>query len=204
MGCLKFKTLLNEEEDSPTINLKKKLLFIGLEDSGKTTILHFIKSGKFIQNEPTIGLNIETIQLNNLELLIFDVGGKVRSLWCHYYESLSAVVFVIDSSSKARFWEVRQELIKINEELKYQGVPCLVYLNKQDLVGQGEFSEMIESTGVKEVLDIDVIVQKCCGKSGEGVLEGLEKLGGMLRKGKVKGMENNTYSNVGEDFLRLA
>ena len=49
---------------------------------------------------PTIGLNIETIKYNNFTFLIFDVGGKVRSLWSHYYENLDAIIFVIDSTDK--------------------------------------------------------------------------------------------------------
>ena len=51
---------------------------------------------------PTIGLNVESVQYKQLEFLVFDVGGKVRSLWSHYYENLDAVIFVIDSVDKER------------------------------------------------------------------------------------------------------
>lgn len=53
---------------------------------------------------PTIGLNIETIQYKNLEFLIYDIGGKARSLWVHYYDNLDAIIFVVDSTDKDRLW----------------------------------------------------------------------------------------------------
>ena len=112
-------------------------------------------------------MNIETIIIKNFEFLIFDVGGKVRTLWSHYYENLSAIIFAIDSTDRPRLWEIREELKKINQELKYQAIPALIFYNKQDLPEKMvEFSELIDSTGIKEILDMDVIVQKCSAKTG--------------------------------------
>lgn len=211
MGCLHFKQLLPEEEDPSTKIHKKKILLIGLDNSGKTTILNFIKNKTFVQTESTLGLNIETITIRNFELLIFDVGGKVRSLWSHYYESLSAVIFVIDSCDRVRLWESKQELIKLNDELKYHGAPVLIFYNKHDLKGSIDLGELIDATGVKEIMDLDVIVQKCSAKTGEGLNEGLEKLTGMLlldeKMGNNANKGNINYSNVTnaqEKFLKLS
>ena len=55
-------------------------------------------------------MNVETIKYKNLEFLVFDVGGKVRSLWAHYYENLDAIIFVIDSTDRERVWQVKDEL----------------------------------------------------------------------------------------------
>ena len=210
MGCLHLRELLNEEDQPTAILLKKKILLIGLDNSGKTTILNFIKSKTFVQTEPTVGLNIETILVKNIEFLIFDVGGKIRTLWSHYYESLSAIIFVIDSTDKARLWENRQELIKINDELKYQNIPALIFYNKQDLTNIVDFSELTDSTGIKEILDLDVIVQKCSGKTGEGLYEGLEKLSSFLLISEKIGQPNklnvsySLTSNAQENFLKLS
>ena len=209
MGCLHLQQLLTEEEPI-TLLYKKKILLIGLDNSGKTTILNFVKSKKFIETEPTIGLNIETIRIKNFEFLIFDVGGRIRSLWNHYYENLSAIIFVIDSTDRARLWETRLELIKINEELKFQSIPALIFYNKQDLNNSGEFSEVIDSTGIKEIMDLDVIVQKCSGKTGEGLYEGLEKLSSFLLINEKKldanklNLIDSMASHVQENFLRLS
>ena len=187
MGCPLFRPLANETD--PTLSYtKKKVLLIGLDGSGKTTILHRLKSGKFQQTLPTVGLNIETALIKNIEFLIFDVGGKVRSLWTHYYENLNALIFVIDSTDKERMWQVREELVKLNEDLKFQNVSLLVFFNKQDLKDRAEFNDLIEWTGVKEVLEMDIIVQKCSALNGEGLNEGIEKL--------INFMENANFGKV--------
>lgn len=209
MGCLHDRDVLPEEESSRAV-YKKKILLIGLDNSGKTTILNFIKSKKFVQTEPTLGLNIETIVIKNFEFLIFDVGGKVRTLWSHYYDNLNAIIFVVDSTDSGRLWEIREELKKINNDLRYQSVPALVFYNKQDMDKLVDFTELIDSTGVKEILDLDVIVQKCSAKTGEGLYEGLEKLSSFLlvneKTGNGANKMNLTYSiasNVQENFLKL-
>lgn len=93
---------------------------IGLDGAGKTTILKQIQLKKYMDTVPTIGLNVETVKYKNLEFLVFDVGGKVRSLWTHYYENLDAIIFVIDSTDRERVWQIKDELIKLNNDLKFQ------------------------------------------------------------------------------------
>ncbi len=68
---------------------------------------------------PTIGLNVESVKYNNLEFLVFDVGGKVRSLWAHYYENLDAIIFIVDSTDRERIWQVKEELVKLNGDLMF-------------------------------------------------------------------------------------
>jgi GTPase SAR1 family protein len=62
-------------------------------------------------------LNVETITYKSTSFLLFDVGGKVRSLWTHYYDSLDALIFVVDSCDKEKLYVVKEELIKINKEV---------------------------------------------------------------------------------------
>lgn len=182
MGCPVLRSA-SQDEDASLPFTKKKVLLIGLDGAGKTTILHQIKHNKFIQVQPTVGLNIETANIKNIEFLIFDVGGKVRSLWTHYYENLNALIFVIDSADKERLWQVREELVKLNEDLKYHSISLLVFFNKQDLKESIDLTELIDFTGVKEVLEMDIIVQKCSALTGEGLQEGIEKLIGFMDNG---------------------
>mmetsp|Transcript_37711 Transcript_37711/g.75114 ORF Transcript_37711/g.75114 Transcript_37711/m.75114 type:complete len:120 (-) Transcript_37711:1816-2175(-) len=80
-------------------------LFIGLDASGKTTILYKLKLGEVITTMPTIGFNVETVNLSGIELTMWDVGGcdKIRPLWRHYYKNTQAVVFIVDCNDKDRF-----------------------------------------------------------------------------------------------------
>lgn len=177
MGCLVNHPRQSNDLDSTISILKKKILLLGLDGAGKTTILHFLKEKKFVNTTPTLGLNIETIHLKNLECLMFDISGHVRSLWTHYYENLNACIFVVDSTDKERLWQVREEFVKLNEDLKYQKVIFLIFFNKIDKKeSPSDLSDLIESTGVKEILENDVIIQKCSALTGEGLYEGLEKL----------------------------
>ena len=78
-----------------------------------------MKLNNFMETIPTIGLNIETVKYKELEFLVFDIGGKARSLWSHYYENIDAIIFVIDSSDKERILIVKDELIKLNNDIKF-------------------------------------------------------------------------------------
>lgn len=44
-----------------------------------------------------LGVNVD---YSHPEFMIFDVGGKVPSLWCNYYENMDGLIFVIDSANK--------------------------------------------------------------------------------------------------------
>ena len=82
MGNCIFKSSkdeLCEEVDKNSVP-KRKIVMIGLDNSGKTALLNYFKNNQFQQTTSTVGLNIETIQMLNQEFIIFDVGGKVRSL----------------------------------------------------------------------------------------------------------------------------
>ena len=173
MGCPLVRQ--SSTDDSSSIK-KRKILLLGLDNSGKTTILNQLKHNKFQQTVPTVGLNVESLTYKNLEFLVFDVGGKIKSLWQHYYDNTDALIFVIDSTDKERLWIIKNEIMKINEDLKFSNTVLLVLFNKQDRSDIVEYPELLENTGVIDIMEADVIVQKCSGKTGKGIFEALDKL----------------------------
>jgi GTPase SAR1 family protein len=52
-------------------------LIVGLDASGKTTILYKLKSPNqtLVSSAPTIGFNVESFSYGNLEFTAWDVGG---------------------------------------------------------------------------------------------------------------------------------
>lgn len=76
-----------------------RILMVGLDGAGKTTILYKLKIGEVISTIPTIGFNVETVEYKNICFTVWDIGGqkKIRNLWNHYYPNTSAVIFVVDS-----------------------------------------------------------------------------------------------------------
>ena len=80
--------------------MKAKIVMIGLDNAGKTTILYKMKLNEVVHSVPTIGFNVENIKYKNLEFSVWDIGGQTRlvNLWHHYYENTDAVIYVLDSS----------------------------------------------------------------------------------------------------------
>jgi small GTP-binding protein len=64
-----------------------RVVTLGLDGSGKTSILFKLKQNEFVQSIPTIGFNVETLEYKNIKFTVWDVGGqhKLRPLWKHYY-----------------------------------------------------------------------------------------------------------------------
>ena len=70
-----------------------RILMVGLDAAGKTTILYKLKLGEVVTTIPTIGFNVETVEYKNISFTVWDVGGqdKIRPLWRHYYQVRSAL-----------------------------------------------------------------------------------------------------------------
>ncbi len=68
-----------------------RLLMLGLDAAGKTTILYKLKLGQDVTTIPTVGFNVETVTYKNVKFNVWDVGGqdKIRPLWRHYYSGSS-------------------------------------------------------------------------------------------------------------------
>ena len=75
-----FKGLFGKKE--------MRILMVGLDAAGKTTILYKLKLGEIVTTIPTIGFNVETVEYKNISFTVWDVGGqdKIRPLWRHYFQ----------------------------------------------------------------------------------------------------------------------
>ena len=84
-----------------------RVLMLGLDNSGKTTVLYRLKLDEVVLTIPTIGFNVEAVDYKGRGLLIWDVGGqpKIRLLWSHYFEETNVVIYVVDSNDKERIEE---------------------------------------------------------------------------------------------------
>ena len=73
-----------------------RLLLLGLDAAGKTTILYKLKLDETVSTIPTIGFNVETVTYRNLEFNCWDVGGqdKIRPLWRHYFAGTQVITLI--------------------------------------------------------------------------------------------------------------
>src|ERR1700753_2136405 len=114
-----------------------RILMVGLDAAGKTTILYKLKLGEVVTTIPTIGFNVETVDYKNISFTVWDVGGqdKIRLLWRHYYQNTQGLIFVVDSNDRDRVDDAREELHKMLSEEELKDAVVLVFANKQDLPG---------------------------------------------------------------------
>eukprot|EP01132_Coremiostelium_polycephalum_P009119 gene9119-11175_t len=102
-----------------------RILCIGLDNAGKTTILYKLKIGEIVTTIPTIGFNVESIQYKNINMTVWDIGGqdKIRPLWRHYYTNSNGIIYVVDSNDRERIEEAKEELFRVLCDDQLKGVP---------------------------------------------------------------------------------
>ena len=166
--------------------MEARVLMVGLDAAGKTTILYKLKLGEIVTTIPTIGFNVETVEYKNLKFTVWDVGGqdKLRPLWRHYFQNTNGVIFVVDSNDKDRVAQARDELAKMLSEDELRDAVLLVYANKQDLPNAMSTAEVTDKLGLHSLRQRNWFIQGCCATSGEGLYEGLDWLAANVKKAK--------------------
>ena len=161
-----------------------RILMVGLDAAGKTTILYKLKLGEIVTTIPTIGFNVETVEYKNISFTVWDVGGqdKIRPLWRHYFQNTQGVIFVVDSNDRDRIGEAAEELQRIVNEDELNDALILVFANKQDLPNSMNAAEITEKLGLHSLRQRSWYIQATCATSGEGLYEGLEWLSTNLKK----------------------
>jgi ADP-ribosylation factor protein 1 len=165
----------------------KKILMLGLDAAGKTTVLYKLKLGETVTTIPTVGFNVEGIETtNNVRMTVWDVGGqdKIRKLWRHYFLNTDAVVFVVDSSDRDRIHEARAELDSImnSDEIRHTCKALLIYANKQDLPNTMTSADVVEKMGLNHYRQVEWYIQPSVATSGEGIYEGIDWMTRVLQK----------------------
>jgi len=171
MGLL---SILRKLKSSPDRELR--ILLLGLDNAGKTTILKSLASEDISTITPTQGFNIKSVQSEGFKLNVWDIGGqrKIRPYWRNYFDNTDILIYVIDSADTKRFEETEQELQELLCEEKLVGVPILVYANKQDLIGSATSAQIAEGLSLHTIKDRVWQIQACSATSGEGVRDGME------------------------------
>uniref|UniRef100_H2Y6E0 ADP-ribosylation factor-like protein 2 n=1 Tax=Ciona savignyi TaxID=51511 RepID=H2Y6E0_CIOSA len=171
MGLLTILKKMKQKEK------EVRILMLGLDNAGKTTILKKFIGEDINTISPTLGFNIETVEHRGFKLNIWDVGGQksLRSYWRNYFESTDGLIWVVDSADKRRLEDCINELHQLLVE-EVRGATLLVFANKQDLPGA------LTSQEIKEILDLEGIkthhwsILPCSAVSGKNLLEGIDWL----------------------------
>ncbi|XP_025070738.1 ADP-ribosylation factor-like protein 2 isoform X1 [Alligator sinensis] len=105
-----------------------RILMLGLDNAGKTTILKKFNGEDIDTISPTLGFNIKTLEHRGFKLNIWDVGGQssLRSYWRNYFESTDGLIWVVDSADRHRLALCKQELqnLLVEEVALVRGHPA--------------------------------------------------------------------------------
>ncbi|XP_067168080.1 putative ADP-ribosylation factor-like protein 5C isoform X2 [Apteryx mantelli] len=124
-----------------------KVIIVGLDNAGKTTILYQFLTREVVHTSPTIGSNVEEVVLRKTHFLMWDIGGQetLRSAWNSYYCN--------------------------TEDLQRAAV--LILANKQDVKDSMTTSEISQVLTLGSIKDHPWHIQGCCALTGEGLPAGL-------------------------------
>ena len=169
-----------------------RIVMLGLDSAGKTTVLYRLKFDQYVNTVPTVGFNCEKVKgqsgkAKGVSFTIWDVGGqdKIRALWRSYTRSSDGIVFVVDSVDRERMEEARIELQKTSRSAETTGIPILVLANKQDLPGAEALGDMEKRLALHELTANHTWrILPTCAINGEGIDEALDCLYGLIQKRK--------------------
>jgi len=183
-----------------------KIIILGMQNAGKTTILYRLSLGQFVKTTPTIGSNVEELNYNNIKIQAWDLGGQesTRSVWDVYYMNTDGVVYVVDSHDDESFEESKAEFYKALKHPNLRNAVILILANKQDLPGSKTIEKLIEDYEFNKIKNHIWYIQPCSALKGDGLDNGIKWLSDQLvLKGK-NNFPNNPYladedENIGEE-----
>eukprot|EP00002_Diphylleia_rotans_P017549 TRINITY_DN3406_c0_g1_i1.p1 TRINITY_DN3406_c0_g1~~TRINITY_DN3406_c0_g1_i1.p1 ORF type:complete len:181 (-),score=43.52 TRINITY_DN3406_c0_g1_i1:427-969(-) len=165
-------------------NKDTRILILGLDGAGKTTILYRMQLGEVLTTIPTIGFNMETVTYKNIRFQVWDLGGQqsIRPYWRCYYANTNAIIYVVDSADRERLGISKEEMFAMLEEEELKDAALLVLANKQDLAGAMTPTEVSEGLGLATLKQRQWAIFQCSAVKGEGLNEGLDWLVNTLRE----------------------
>ena len=166
-----------------------RVLVIGLDNSGKTTLIHHLKPSSATVTEvtPTVGFQVEEFSKGLINFTVYDMSGqgRYRNLWEHYYSDVQAIIFVLDSTDKIRMCVAKEELEMIlkHPSIKASLCPMLFFANKTDSPDACTSEECMEQMGLFSVRDRPWHVTASNAITGSGVGPGIEWLCEEIKNG---------------------
>uniref|UniRef100_A0A0N4ZXF1 ADP-ribosylation factor-like protein 6 n=1 Tax=Parastrongyloides trichosuri TaxID=131310 RepID=A0A0N4ZXF1_PARTI len=164
------------------------VLVLGLDNSGKTTILNHLKppEAQSVTVVPTIGYSMEKFTSSNFTFNAFDMSGqsKYRNLWEAHYKNVQGIIFVVDSSDRLRVAVARDELwiLLDHKDIMHKKIPILIFSNKVDEKDALTASEVSQSLGLDLIRTRDWHIESCCALTGEGLESGISWLSTNIQK----------------------
>ncbi|XP_010172589.1 ADP-ribosylation factor-like protein 11 [Antrostomus carolinensis] len=169
-----------------------RVVMLGLDFAGKSTLLYKLKTGQAVETCPTVGFNVESLQTPcHISFTLWDVGGQgsLQASWPDYLEDTNTLIFVLDSTDTARLPEAAAALEEALSHPSMAGVPVLLLANKQDMPGAVAPAELGERLRRGRLVSHRWVLRGCSAHTGQGLQEALAILGELLQ-----GLEQSSSS----------
>ncbi|MCJ1329500.1 hypothetical protein MMC10_006180 [Thelotrema lepadinum] len=154
-----------------------RILMLGLDNAGKTTIVKRIMNEDVNTVSPTLGFIIKTIEYHGYKLNVWDVGGQktLRSYWRNYFEKTDALIWVVDATDRLRSEDCKKELagLLLEEKQRLMGASLLIFLNKTDIEGCMTIEEAESYLDLPSIKTHTWKILSCSAITGVNLDEGL-------------------------------
>lgn len=148
MGLMSILRKVKEKER------ELRILVLGLDNAGKTTIVKKLKGEDVRSISPTLGFDISTMKFGDYRLNFWDVGGQktIRAYWRNYFEQTDGIIWVVDSADVTRLADCRFELENLLGEERLAGATLLILANKQDLPDALSSDKIADALGLCDII----------------------------------------------------
>jgi len=117
--------------------LKGTIIVLGLANSGKSTIVNWLKDphDQIQEISPTVGYSVEQVQMDKCKLTVVDLSGQLKyaKLWECYYEDAQGIVFVVDACDPDKLVQAKDVMMEAVTDDRLRRLPLVIFANKSDL-----------------------------------------------------------------------
>ena len=152
--------------------LQTKVLLLGADAVGKTTLLYLLKMNEIVTTIPTIGFNVEGLEYKDRKINMWDIGGgeKIRHLWKHYIQNINCIIFMLNISDKERFnYQLETFNILLDQIKAHNNIPIIIFGNIFDNKIEFEPEEILQKSKLPP--EISPFIIKGNIKNVEGIDE---------------------------------
>ncbi|KAM5193430.1 ADP-ribosylation factor-like protein 9 [Mantella aurantiaca] len=184
---LSDSNICTEIQPQVKASLRKQVVVLGLDGSGKTSVLNSIAAnkGKFVTT-PTAGVNALCVNNGTSKMEFLEIGGSehLRPYWKMYLSRAFAVIFVVDSADHGRLPLAKRHLHQLIQQDAI--IPLMVLANKQDLKNAYHITEIHEALGLSDICEnrklflIGTYAAKEESEISSGILDAKEFLAQLL------------------------
>lgn len=157
-----------------------RILILGLDNAGKTTVVKRLCGEPIDTIEPTLGFQIQTLSHKSYQLNLWDIGGQksIRAYWRNYFEQTDGLIWVVDSADTYRLELCRDELSQLLQQERLAGASVLILANKQDIDGALSVEVIAQILGINDNNELfknrHCKILECSALTGSGLVEGIE------------------------------